>query len=147
LNDTVAIDSGCLGLYGSPHEQARVKHVFLTHSHLDHLASLPMFLMNTVTGKDDAVTLFGSAAVLDCLRRDLFNDRLWPDFVRISAEGRPYLRLQQLEPGLPVAVAGLRFTPVEVNHAVPTFGFVIEDERSTVVFTSDTGPTEAIWEA
>jgi ribonuclease BN (tRNA processing enzyme) len=147
LNDTVAIDAGCLGLYRSPQEQARVKHVFLTHSHLDHLASLPMFLMNTVTGKDDAVTVFGSRAVLDCLSRDLFNDRLWPDFVRISAEGRPYLRLHELGPGVPVAAAGLRLTPVEVNHVVPTFGFVVEDERSVVVFASDTGPTEAIWEA
>jgi ribonuclease BN (tRNA processing enzyme) len=146
LNDTVAIDAGCLGLWRSPREQARVKHVFLTHSHLDHLASLPIFLLNTVHGPDDVVTVWGGPAVLECLRRDLFNDRLWPDFVRISAQGRPYLRLQQLEAGVAVAVDGLRLTPVEVNHAVPTFGYLVEDDRAAVVFTSDTGPTQAIWE-
>jgi len=146
LNDTVAIDAGCLGLYRSPREQARVKHVFLTHSHLDHLASLPMFLLNSVTGQDDSVTVLGGPAVLECLRRDLFNDRLWPDFVRISQEGRPFLRLQQLEAGVPVAVDGLRLTPVEVNHVVPTFGFLVEDDSAAVLFTSDTGPTEAVWE-
>jgi cAMP phosphodiesterase len=146
LNEVVAIDAGCLGLYGSPREQARVKHVFITHSHLDHLASLPVFLNNTVTGHDDAVTILAGPSVLECLRRDLFNDRLWPDFVRISEQGRPYLRLQPLEAGVPVVVTGLRFTPVEVNHAVPTFGYLVEDDHAAVIFTSDTGPTDAIWE-
>jgi cAMP phosphodiesterase len=146
LDETVAIDAGCLGLYRDLAAQARVKHVFLSHSHMDHLASLPLFLNNTVTGQDDAVTVLGSPCVLDCLRGDLFNDRLWPDFLRLSAEGRPYLRLQPLQAGVPVAVAGLRVTPVEVHHAVPTFGFVVEDGSAAVVFSSDTGPTEALWE-
>jgi ribonuclease BN (tRNA processing enzyme) len=43
-------------------------------------------------------------------------------------------------------IAGLRITPVPVDHVVPTFGFIVEDERSAVVFSSDTGATEAIWQ-
>jgi ribonuclease BN (tRNA processing enzyme) len=146
VNAAVALDAGCLGLYGTPAEQARVKHMFLTHSHIDHVASLPILLNNTYRGDGDCVTVYGSAAVLDCLRRDLFNDRLWPDFIRISAVRPPYLKLQQLEAGRPVEAAGLRVTPVEVNHAVPTFGFVVEEPGAAVAFPSDTGPTEAIWE-
>jgi ribonuclease BN (tRNA processing enzyme) len=146
VGDAVAVDAGCLGLYATPAEQARVKHLFLSHTHLDHLASLPALLTNTYTGDGDCVTVYGSDAVLDCLRRDLFNDRLWPDFVRLSAEGPPYLRLRQLHPDRPVECGGLRITPVAVNHLVPTLGFLIEDAGATVVIASDTGPTEAIWE-
>src|SRR5262245_8376441 len=46
VNGTVAIDAGSLGLYGSPQDQSRVRHVFLTHAHMDHVASLPIFLEN-----------------------------------------------------------------------------------------------------
>ena len=34
VNGTVAIDAGSLGLCGSPEEQSRVRHVFLTHAHM-----------------------------------------------------------------------------------------------------------------
>jgi len=145
LNDAVALDAGTLGLYRGPKEQAAVKHVLLSHSHIDHLASLPLFVNNTYLGDGDCVTVYGSEAVLDCLRTDVFNDRLWPDFLRISAQGRPYLKLQTLHAGRPLAVAGLCVTPVEVNHAVPTFGFLVEEGDAAVVFSSDTGPTEEIW--
>ncbi len=146
INDTVAIDAGCLALYRSQQEQARVRHIFLSHSHLDHVATLPMFVNNTVTGKDDAVTILASPAVLDCLRRDVFNDRVWPDFFRLSGEGRTYLCAQPIEAGVTVLVNELHVTPVEVNHVVPTFGFLVEDQTSAVLFSSDTGPTQALWE-
>ena len=147
LNDSVALDAGCLGFYGSALEQARVKHVLLSHSHQDHVASLPIFLNNIYSLSPDCVTVHGSAVVLDSLRRDVFNDRLWPDFIRISGQGRPFLRLQELQDGQPVVLDGLRITPVLVNHVVPTYGFLVEDDGGAVVFSSDTGPTETIWQA
>jgi ribonuclease BN (tRNA processing enzyme) len=146
VNDAVAIDAGCLGLWRSPREQAQVRHVLLTHTHIDHLASLPAFLMNVYTGDGTCVTVHGSAEVLDCLRRDLFNDRLWPDFIRISTVRPPYLRLNELKPGAVLELEGLRVTAVPVNHAVPTLGFIVEDREAAVVVPSDTGPTEEIWE-
>jgi ribonuclease BN (tRNA processing enzyme) len=146
VNDTVAIDAGCLALYGNLEQQTRVKHVFLTHSHIDHLASLPVFLNNTYTGDGNCVTIHAGEAVLDCLRRDVFNDRLWPDFIRISAQGRPFLKLETIYPGKPVVVEGLRITPVSVNHVVPTTGFLVEEPDTAIVWSADTGPTEEIWE-
>ncbi len=145
IDDVVAIDAGCLGFYRSPEEQARVKHVFLTHTHLDHLASLPTFLLNAF-GDGDCPTIYGTEVVLDCLRRDLFNGRLWPDFLALAEKGPAYLELRALEPGRPVEAAHLRLTPVAVNHVVPTTGFLVEDGRAAVLFSADTGPTEELWE-
>jgi ribonuclease BN (tRNA processing enzyme) len=147
VNGSVAFDAGCLGFFGSPAEQARVKHVFLTHTHLDHVASLPMFLDNVYQGGGDCVTVYGSECVLECLCRDLFNDRLWPDYLRISRERPPYLRLQPLQPRQAVAVDGLRITPIEVHHSVPTCGYLVADDKAAVLITSDTGPTAEVWSA
>jgi ribonuclease BN (tRNA processing enzyme) len=146
INGTVAIDAGCLGFYGTPQEQAAVRHLFITHTHIDHIASLPIFLENAFEGKRDAVTVYGSEPVLTCLQQDLFNDRVWPDFIALSLPDAPFLNLQTLEPGQPVHVEGLRITPVSVNHVVPTTGFVIEEDGSAVIVVSDTGPTDEIWE-
>ncbi len=148
INETIAIDAGSLGFYGTPFEQEKVRHVLITHTHTDHIASLPLFVENVYSGQPDCVTIYGSDSVLDCLRRDVFNDRVWPDFLRLSEQNpaAPFLHLQRIEAGQPLLLDGLRFIPVPVDHLVPTLGFIIEEPGSTVVIPSDTGPTQTIWE-
>jgi ribonuclease BN (tRNA processing enzyme) len=33
-----------------------------------------------------------------------------------------------------------------VSHIVPTTGFIVEDKRAAIAFSSDTGPTQRFWE-
>jgi len=145
INAGVAIDAGSLGLHGTPDVQARIKHVFLTHTHIDHLASLPMFLDTAFNTTGEGVKVYGTAEVMDCLRRDIFNDRVWPDLVRLSASRAPYVKLEVIKPGRAIGVDGLELTPVPVNHSLPTVGYVVDDGKSAVVIASDTGATDAIW--
>jgi ribonuclease BN (tRNA processing enzyme) len=147
LNDTIALDVGCLGFYRSPADQARVRHVLLSHSHLDHLASLPIFLENVYDASGEGVTIHASSPVLEACQSDLFNERIWPDFIALSRAGMPFLKLSPFEPGQTIHLEGLRITAVSLSHVVPTVGFLVADEHSTVAFVSDTGPTEEIWSA
>src|SRR5262245_63379244 len=107
VNDSVAIDAGCLGFHGTPTEQARIRHVFLTHTHIDHIATLPIFLDMVFSTTGAGVHVYGTEPVLECLRRDIFNDRVWPDLVRLSQTRAPYLTLHRLTPGRSVRVDGL----------------------------------------
>src|SRR5262249_35233637 len=145
VNDSLAIDAGSLGLV-SLQDQIKIKHVLLSHSHMDHLASLPLFIENTFDPSRPPVTIHGNEHVIDCLRQDIFNDRLWPDFVSMSREGASFLKLQTFTPGRTISLAGLRITPVAVNHVVPTCGFIVDDGSAAVVIAGDTGPTEEIWQ-
>jgi ribonuclease BN (tRNA processing enzyme) len=54
--------------------------------------------------------------------------------------------LHELAPETPLTLDGVRLTPVLVNHPVPTYGFVIEDEAGAVAIATDTGPTARLWE-
>ncbi len=148
INDSVAIDAGVLGLLSPLEAQRRVRHVFLSHSHLDHLATLPIFIDNVYVHGPDSPSVWGSPQVLETLQRDLFNDRLWPDMIRLSGEESPFLKLETLSAEQPVEVEGLRITPIELKHVVPAFGFLVEElaTKAAVLFVSDTGPTERIWE-
>lgn len=146
VNDTIALDAGCIGFYRSAADQARVRHVFLSHTHMDHLASLPIFVENIFEGRTDCLTVHASQDVLDCCQRDLFNDRIWPDFVALSQGDQPFLKLARLEAGQTVEVEGLRISAVAIDHVVPTVGYVVADDHSAIGFISDTGPTDAIWD-
>jgi len=147
INGTVALDAGALTESLTLEEQARVRAIFVTHSHMDHVASLP-FLVENVFGKTDGpIDVLGPEDVVVSLKKHLFNDALWPDFTRIPNHFLPTVRFRTLEPLVPFTVDGLRITPVPVDHTVPACGYVVSDDRSTVVFSGDTGPTEAIWQA
>lgn len=144
LNDSIAIDAGSLGLSGTPLEQAKVDHVFLTHSHLDHVGGLPVFLDTVLDLGGETVSVHASEWVLDSLRRDIFNDRVMPDFVRISEQGPVFLKLFPHTSDQPVAVAGLQITPVPINHVIPTVAYVADDGKVAVAIATDTAPCESL---
>jgi len=144
VNDSVAIDAGSLGLVDLD-RQRRVRHVFVTHEHLDHVATLPIFLENVYEPGPESVEVLGSAAALDFLHADIFNGRVWPDFLELSRPDDAFLSTSVLEPFVAVERGGVAVTPVPVSHGIETLGLVLDDGRSAVAFPSDTGPTEALW--
>jgi ribonuclease BN (tRNA processing enzyme) len=146
INGRVAVDAGALGFTGTPEEQALVRHVFLTHSHMDHIASLPVFLENAWDVDVPPVVLHALPETMGALRRHVFNDVVWPDFLKIAPQGRPFVTVDEIVPEVAVEVEGLRVLPVAVNHVVATVGYIVTDGDSTVVFGADTGPTERIWD-
>jgi ribonuclease BN (tRNA processing enzyme) len=146
INNIIAVDAGCLGFHGSLPEQEAIRHVFLTHSHADHTASLPIFVENVWTPTDDCPRIYGSVETLDSVRKHMFNDVMWPDFVALSSSMPPFLRLCPLQDEVAVDAEGLAVTPVRVNHIVPTFGYVISDGASAIIIAADSGPTTRLWE-
>lgn len=147
IDDVIAVDAGSLGLLGSTEAQARIKNVFLTHSHIDHVATLPIFVENVFEDGSECPTIHASEDVIDCLRRDMFNGRLWPDFIGMSTPESPFLKLSVMKAGVSIRVGDLRVTAIEVDHLVPTVGVVIEGPDASVVIAGDTGPTNRLWEA
>ena len=147
INDSIAIDCGALGYGVSRAEQAQIHHLVLSHSHADHIASLPVFIENSrFGGGNQAPHVYAHPAVLEALRQDVFNDRIWPDYERLAADEGTFMHLHELAPEAPVAIDGVTLTPVLVSHPVPTYGFVVEDGEGAVVIATDTGPTDRLWE-
>ena len=146
LNDSIALDAGSLTHTLTLEEQIRVRHVIVTHSHLDHNCALAFFADNIYGCIEAPAVVYGTTHVLAALRRHMFNDILWPDFSRLPNDHRPTLRFQEIREEQPFTIDGLTFTPLAVNHITPTVGFLIEDKKSAIIYTSDTGPTDRVWE-
>ena len=130
VDDAVVIDGGSIGLQADLDLQRRVRHVFLTHAHLDHIASLPLLLENAYVPGPHCVEVLASAGVLEAVRRDLLNDRMWPDFFALSAGPDRFVCGTPLVPREPVRRCGLTVTPLPVSHGVDTLGLLVDDGRA-----------------
>lgn len=147
LNDHIALDAG--GLTGplTLEEQLRVGHVIVSHTHLDHNCSLPFLVDNVFGHVKRPIVVYGIEPVIRCLKQHMFNDELWPDFSKLPSEEAPTMRFQEIEVEKPFDIGELTFTPIEVEHLIPTVGFLVEEGRdSSIVYTSDTGPTNRVWQ-
>jgi ribonuclease BN (tRNA processing enzyme) len=128
-------------------ELLEIEAVAVSHPHLDHIKDIA-FLADIVADRATRPVAVASVReVLDPIRRHLLNDVIWPDFTRIPEPGRPVLRYETLTAGVPTRLAGLLVEPIAVDHQVDGVGFLVDDGRSAILFTGDTGPTEAIWAA
>lgn len=146
INGELALDAGSITQALPLEAQRRIRHIVLTHSHLDHTASIPFLVENTFGQQREALEILVTPQVLHTVKLHLFNNDTWPDFTRIPNDLLPALRLVQVEPRVPFSANGLQLTPIPVRHTVPTHGYLVEDEGGAVLFTSDTGPTKEVWE-
>jgi ribonuclease BN (tRNA processing enzyme) len=146
INDRVALDAGSLSQALSVEQQVEVHTILLSHSHMDHTNSLPFFIENVYGKTEKAIDIYGSTATVYAIRKYLFNNATWPDFTRLPNHLLPAMRFHELESEVPVVIDGVSFTPIPVSHTVPTHGFLIEQNGSAVLWSSDTGPTQRFWE-
>jgi ribonuclease BN (tRNA processing enzyme) len=148
LDDSVLIDGGTVGGALASVEQLAITHALVSHSHLDHIAGLA-FLTETLAlcEAPAPLTIASLDPVVTALRTSIFNDVVWPDFTRLPSPQAPVLRFQPLREDVEQQVAGFWVRPVPVTHTVPTSGFVVHDGTSALVYSGDTGPTEALWKA
>jgi ribonuclease BN (tRNA processing enzyme) len=146
VNGVVALDAGSLTQALTTEEQVWIRQIFISHSHLDHICTLPFFTKNIFGHTEVPVLIHALPETLDALRRHLFNDELWPDFSVIPSPDNPIIRFTEIEPERTYEVEGLRITPILVNHLVPCVGYRVEDDHSAFVFTSDTAETDRIYE-
>jgi ribonuclease BN (tRNA processing enzyme) len=129
----------------SINELAQIDRVFITHSHMDHVASLP-FLVDTVGWmRDKPLTVHATQETLAILKEHLFNWKLWPDFSVIPDASRPFLRFETVRIGTPVVLDGRAVTPLPANHVVPAVGYQLDSGKASLVFTGDTTTNDALW--
>lgn len=126
-----------------------IRHIFVTHAHLDHVCMLPLLVDSIFDSlQQNPVTLYASQAVLDVLNEHLFNWQIWPDFFTLPNEDNPVLIAKALEVGDSVSLGDRTITPLPVEHTVPAQGYLIASGTGkSLAFSGDTGPNEELWRA
>lgn len=146
VDDHILVDAGT-GVGDLPLEAlARVDHVLLTHSHLDHIAALPLMLDSVGGSRQKPVEVHALPQTIAALRTHIFNDVIWPDFSVIPSPEHPFVRLRTLAVGDVFELSGHRVEVLPAEHSVPAVGYAIDTPRGQWVFTGDTECNPAFWE-
>ena len=147
VDHDVLIDAGTGVSDLSLDEMSVIDHVFLTHSHLDHIASIPFMLDSVASMRVQPLTIYATEDTLESLRQHIFNWKIWPDFSEIPDARQPSMRYRPIVLGEAVVLGGRKITAIPANHAVPAVGFHLDSGKSSLVYSGDTTTNDAVWEA
>src|SRR6476469_1749086 len=71
-------------------EMARIGHVLLTHSHLDHVAALPLMIDAIACRLARPIQVHALPGTIAALKAHVFNGVIWPDFSVIPTPQDPF---------------------------------------------------------
>lgn len=152
VDDTLLFDAGT-GVGDLPHEDiARIDHIFLTHSHLDHVLGVGLLadtgLRLRMAARRPPVQVYALRDTLKALREHIFNGVIWPDFTVIPSPGQPALAFVEVTLGQCLEVAERRIEVLPAAHTVPAVGYAVSAGagQPAWVYTGDTGPNPALWQ-
>jgi ribonuclease BN (tRNA processing enzyme) len=148
IGDDILVDAGSGVGTLTRAQLLRLRRVFLSHAHLDHVAFLPFLIDSLFVSQAfrDGVQLqvYALPETLEDLRRHLFNGAIWPDFTVLPSAENPivvFREMQYWEP-LPVAseqVPDLTVTAFPADHGNAACGFLFEGGGQRFAYTGDTG--------
>ena len=161
LDDDILIDAGSGVGELRLDELACIDHILLSHSHLDHVLSIPLLADSVMKLRQGPgglselrpIHVMGLPQTLDALRAHIFNGVIWPDFTRLPSAAHPILRLHEIHEGEALRFPARGGKPDRVvhvlpaAHTVPGVGFGVETPQGWWVFSGDTGPNPALWQA
>lgn len=128
-------------------EMQAIDHVFLTHSHLDHIAALPLMLDAVSSRRTYPVEIHALPATLQALRQHIFNNIIWPDFTRIPTPEAPFLCMEPLAVGDVLTIADTMLEVLPARHSVPAVGYAARGATGWWVYSGDTeGQTTGFWD-
>ena len=146
IDDDVLLDSGTGVGDLSLDDLHSIRHVFVTHAHLDHIAGLPMLIDSIFTDEVDVpVTVYGRSETLKAIQDHLFNWVIWPDFAVLPNPENPMLRYQVCNPGDTVSIGHRDFHAVDVAHSVPAIGYTVQNSGGVFAVSGDTKTNKTLW--
>lgn len=126
-------------------QKRQIRDIVLTHAHLDHIAGLPLFVDDLFSTLTEPIRVYATAEVAEVLERDIFNWDVYPRFSELRNDFGAVLEYRLFENGRKFTVKHLTFKSVNVNHKVPTVGFIVSDYKTNFAFSSDTAEMDEFW--
>lgn len=147
IDDHLLLDAGTIGAVLTEEEQLKLQHLFITHSHLDHIRGIPALADNIIIkNHKHTVTVYSIKDVVTALQNHLFNNIIWPDFTVIPSPDNPVISFETIDTGREYSISDYSIRAIPVNHTVPTVGYRVCQGATTLLYTGDTGPTDEIWQ-
>lgn len=126
-------------------EMQGIHHVLLTHSHLDHVAALPLMVDAIASKRTEPLKIHALAGTIMALKAHIFNNVIWPDFSRIPSPQSPFISFHEIRVGQTLRFGDKLVEVLPAVHTVPAAGFAVTAGHGCWVFTGDTERNPAFW--
>ncbi len=146
LDQHILLDGGTGVGELSLDEMRGIRHILLTHAHLDHIAGFALMLSSIYDSFEQTIQVHAPAPVIDALKSSLFNWQVWPDFSQLPSEETPIIRFQTVTEGQAFNIDDYSFEAIQLTHTVESYAYLISHQQSHLCFFGDTGPTDKIWQ-
>ncbi|MGC2165756.1 MAG: 3',5'-cyclic-nucleotide phosphodiesterase [Gallionella sp.] len=146
LDRDVLIDAGTGVSELSLSEMSAIDHIFITHSHLDHIACIPMLVDSVWMMRAQPITIYAIRETIEILRKHIFNWSIWPDFAEVPSGQQPSMRYREIALGESVNLNGRSITALPANHVVPAVGFQLDSGDASLVYSGDTTVNDELWQ-
>lgn len=146
VNDRVAIDAGSLAMATNEVQKKQIRDIILTHAHLDHIAGLPLFIDDLFATLKTPIRIHATQEVIEALENHVFNWIIYPRFSELKNDNGDVIQYKPFQVSENVQIGDITIKSIEVNHKVPTVGVIVSDDKSKIVFSSDTSEMDTFWE-
>lgn len=147
-NDLIILDAGS-GIHPLAQtllgELPVTAHIFITHTHWDHIQGLPFFVPIFIPGNQ--INIYGCQDPLsgEGIDRALNVQLQYSYFPIREAELKAQINYHTATANKPMQVGKAIITPVLLNHPVLNFGYRIDCDDASVFFTGDYEPPYNIY--
>ena len=147
VNNCLLLDAGTGVTELTLDEMLSLRHVLLTHVHLDHVAGLALMFASIHEKMLEPVTIYAPEDVLAVLKKHLFNGQLCPDFNQLPDQENAKLKFQAVEEDSTFSITpDFAITPIGLSHSVKSVAYIIQHNSVKLCFCGDTGTTDKIWQ-
>ena len=150
VDDSILIDAGTGVGDLSLDELARIDHICISHSHLDHILSIALLsdavMRQRIAGGRGAIKVHALQPTILALKTHIFNGVIWPDFTRLPSQEAPALQFVPFALGDILDLDGRQIEVLPAAHTVPAVGFGVHSPQGWWIFSGDTGPNPAMWQ-
>lgn len=147
IDDDILIDAGSGVGDLSLEEMRGIRRIFLTHSHMDHFAFLPLLVDSIFESIQEPIVVTGQPVTIEALKKHVFNWVIWPDFATLPTPESPVMRFETAMPGAKIELGKNRsLEMIRVNHIVPGVGYRVSCETGSFAFSGDTTTHDNLWD-
>lgn len=140
ISKEIVVDAGNIINILGEHAQF-INHVFLTHSHSDHINDLPFLIESFFENRTEPLNIYASKETINSLKAHTFNNEIWPDFskIKLLKSKKESLVFVEISENEEIKIDNYTLKAIKAVHIDGAFGYVItKNNKESYVISGDT---------